>query len=129
MGNGTSIGRVRGLGSAKEGAHHWWQQRLTAGANLLLMIWFFVSLARLPGYDHASIAAWLASPWAAIPMVLLVASVFYHFRIGLQVVIEDYQHDESRVVAMVLLNFFVVAIGAVAIFSILKIAFAAGAAV
>ena len=128
MGRGTEIGRVRGLGSAKAGAHHWWTQRLTAGANLLLMIWFMLSLLRLPGYDYATVATWLSSPLAAVPMILLVISVFWHFRIGLQVVIEDYQHDETRVVALVLLNFYAIAMGAFAIFSILKIAFTGGAA-
>ena len=128
MGTGTEIGRVRGLGSAKSGAHHWWMQRLTAGSNLLLMIWFMVSLLRLPGYDYATITTWLSSPMAAVPMMLLIASVFWHFRIGLQVVIEDYQHEEARVVALVLLNFYTVAMAGFAIFSILKIAFAGGAA-
>jgi succinate dehydrogenase / fumarate reductase membrane anchor subunit len=128
MGTGTEIGRVRGLGSAKSGAHHWWLQRLTAGSNLLLMLWFLFSLLRLPAYDHASVVAWLSSPLAAVPMVLLVASVFWHFRLGLQVVIEDYQHDETRVVALVLLNFYTVAMAGFAIFSILKIAFGGGAA-
>ena len=127
MGSGTHIGRVRGLGSAKEGAHHWWQQRLTAGANLFLMLWLMIAVARMPGYDYAAVHLWLQSAWAAVPMALLILSVFYHFRLGLQVVIEDYQHDESRVVLLVLLNFFVVALGATAIFSILKIAFGAAA--
>ena len=122
-GHGSAIGRVRGLGSAKEGAHHWWRQRLTAGSNLLLMLWFVFALARLPAYDHFSVVRWLASPWAAVPMLLLVVSVFYHFRLGLQVVIEDYQHGEARMVAMVLLNLFTVGTAGVALFSILKIAF------
>jgi len=125
MGNGTSIGRVRGLGSAKEGAHHWWSQRLTAGSNLLLMVWLLASLLRLPAFDYATLVAWLGSAWAAIPMILLVISVFYHFRLGLQVVIEDYQHDESRVVLLVLLNFFTIGTAAIAIFSIARIAFTA----
>ena len=128
MGTGTEIGRVRGLGSAKSGAHHWWMQRLTAGGNLLLMLWFLVSLLRLPAYDYATVTAWLASPFAAVPMALLIASVFWHFRLGLQVVIEDYQHDETRVVALVALNFYTVAMAAFAIFAILKIAFIGGAA-
>ncbi|WP_033922957.1 succinate dehydrogenase, hydrophobic membrane anchor protein [Sphingomonas sp. 37zxx] len=127
MASGTSIGRVRGLGSAKEGTHHWWHQRVTAGSNLALMLWFIVSLALLPQLDHATVSAWLGSPWAAIPMALLVLSVFYHFRLGLQVVIEDYSHAETRVVLMLLLNFFTIGTGAIAIFSILKLAFAAGA--
>lgn len=128
MGRGTEIGRVRGLGSAKAGAHHWWIQRLTAGGNLLLMLWFLVSLLRLPAYDYATVATWLSSPLAAVPMILLVVSVFWHFRLGLQVVIEDYQHDETRVVALILLNFYAIAMAAFAIFSILKIAFTGGAA-
>ncbi len=127
MGSGTSIGRVRGLGAAKEGVHHWWNQRLTAGSNLLLMLWFIVSIAMLPSLDHATVSTWLGSAWAAVPMALLVLSVFYHFRLGLQVVIEDYSHAETRVVLMVLLNFFVIGAGAIAIFSILKLAFTAGA--
>jgi succinate dehydrogenase / fumarate reductase membrane anchor subunit len=128
MGNGTSIGKVRGLGASKEGTHHWWQQRLTAGSNLILMLWFVLSLALLPAYDHATLAAWLAQPMAAIPMILLVGSVCLHFRLGLQVVIEDYQHDETRVVLIVLLNFFTIAAATTAVFSILKVAFTAGAA-
>lgn len=119
----TEIGRVRGLGSAKAGTHHWWHQRLTAGTNFALMAWFVFSLARLPAYGHADVTRWLASPWAALPMALLVLSVFYHFRLGLQVVIEDYEHDARRVAAMVLLNIFTVGAGATAIFAILKIAF------
>jgi len=129
MGNGTELGRVRGLGSAKEGTHHWWHQRLTAGSNLVLMLWLILSIARLPNYEYETLHAWMASPWAAIPMTLLILSVFYHFRLGLQVLIEDYQHGETRVVAMVALNFFVIASAAIAIFSILRIAFAAGAPV
>jgi succinate dehydrogenase / fumarate reductase membrane anchor subunit len=123
MGNGTSIGRVRGLGSAKEGSDHWWKQRLTAGSNLALMVWFLVSLARLPGYDHATIATWLSSAWAAVPLILLVISVFHHLRLGLQVVIEDYQHDETRIVLLVLLDYATIAVATLAIFSILRIAF------
>ena len=122
MGNGTAIGRVRGLGSAKEGVNHWWMQRVTAGSNILLMLWFFISIARLPGYAHGDIVKWLGSPWTAVPLVLLVLSVFYHFRLGLQVVIEDYQHDASRVAALILLNLFTIGAGATAIFAILKIA-------
>ena len=128
MRGGTELGRVRGLGSAKEGAHHWWNQRVTAAANLVLMLWFVISIARLPAYDLASVALWLHSPWAAIPMLLLIASVFYHFRLGLQVVIEDYVHDESRIALMLLLTFFTIGTAGIAIFSILKIAFTGAAA-
>lgn len=128
MGSGTSIGRVRGLGSAHEGTGHWWHQKITAGSNIALMSWLMISLARRPAYDYAAMRDWLSSAWVAIPMILLVMSVFYHFRIGLQVVIEDYQRDERRVVAMVLLNFFTAAVVGIAIFAILKIAFTGSAA-
>lgn len=125
MGTGTELGRVRGLGSSKEGAHHWWHQRLTAGANIVLMLWFFASMARLPVHDFATLHQWLGSAWVAVPMLLLVASVCYHFRLGLQVLIEDYVHGAGRFAAMVVLNFFVIGLGSVAIFAILKIAFTA----
>jgi succinate dehydrogenase / fumarate reductase membrane anchor subunit len=123
MRGGTELGRVRGLGSAKEGAHHWWNQRVTAAGNLVLMLWFILSIARLPAYDYATVHAWMASAWVAIPMALLIVSVFWHFRLGLQVLIEDYCHHEARIVSLLLLNFFTLATAAIAIFSILKIAF------
>jgi len=123
MGTGTGIGRVRGLGSAKTGTHHWWLQRLTAGSNLLLVTWAVVSLFRLPLHDYKALVLWLSSPWASVPLILATVSVFYHLRLGLQVVIEDYQHDFSRVIALVLLNFYAIAGAALAIFAILRIAF------
>lgn len=123
MGTGTSIGRVRGLGAAKEGTHHWWRQRLTAGANIALIAWLLLSLALRGGYDYATIRAWLSSAWVAVPMVLLVANLCYHIRLGLQVVIEDYQHDETRVVLTVLLNLYTIALAGIALFAVLKIAF------
>ena len=123
MRGGTELGRVRGLGSAREGAHHWWNQRVTAAGNLVLMLWFIIAIARLPAYDYATVHAWMASAWVAIPMLLLIVSVFWHFRLGLQVLIEDYCHNEARIVSLLLLSFFTIATAAIAIFSILKIAF------
>lgn len=123
MGAGTPIGRVRGLGAAKEGTHHWWRQRLTAGFNIALMGWLLLSLARVGGYDWASVHAWLVSPWVAVPMAALIVNVFYHFCLGLQVVIEDYQHNETRVVLMVVLNVYTLVLGAIGVFAVLKIAF------
>lgn len=124
MGTGTGLGRVRGLGSAKSGAHHWWQQRLTAAGNLLLVSWFVISLVRLPNLDHATVTAWIASPLVAIALILLAANVFWHIRLGLQVVIEDYVHNEaSKLGLIILLNFYAVAGAAASIFSIARIAF------
>ncbi|MBA3838041.1 MAG: succinate dehydrogenase, hydrophobic membrane anchor protein, partial [Zymomonas sp.] len=90
--------------------------------------WLLAAITRLPGHDYDSVRRWLSAPVAAIPMALLVFSVFYHFRLGLQVLIEDYQHGANRTALMVLLNFFVIGAGATAIFSILKIAFSGAAA-
>jgi succinate dehydrogenase / fumarate reductase membrane anchor subunit len=129
MGTGTGIGRVRGLGSAKSGAHHWWLQRVTAAGNLLLVTWFVISLFRLPNYDYETVALWLKSPLVAVPLILMAANLFWHLRIGLQVVIEDYVHDEAlRVASIIALNFYAVGGAALAIFSILKIAFGGVAA-
>ncbi|VXC83257.1 succinate dehydrogenase, hydrophobic membrane anchor protein [Sphingomonas sp. AX6] len=124
----TELGRVRGLGSAKHGAHHWWTQRMTAAANLILLPWFVASLVMLPAYDYATMAAWMGSAWVAIPLVLLIANLFYHIRLGLQVVIEDYQHGETRIVLMLLLNAFVFIAAATGIFSVLRLAFTGAAA-
>ena len=125
MGAGTDLGRVRGLGSAKEGAHHWWLQRVTAIANLVLLLWFIFSLVRLPSLDYASVVLWLRQPVTAVPMLLLIVSVFWHLRLGVQVMIEDYVHGASKVVAMLALNFYVLAGAAAAVFAVLKIALGA----
>ena len=125
MGAGTELGRVRGLGAAQEGAHHWWLQRVTAVSNIVLLLWFVFSLATLPSLDHSSVVLWLRQPVAAIPMLLLIVSVFWHFRLGVQVMLEDYVGGHKRVLAMLALNFYVLAGGAAAIFAVLKIAFGA----
>lgn len=122
MGSGTELGRVRGLGSAKHGAGHWWQQRVTAFANILLMLWLLVSLVRLPNLDYGTVRAWMQGPFVAVPLALIVLNTFWHFKMGLQVVIEDYQHGESRIALLGLLNIFTFGAGALALFSILKIA-------
>ena len=124
MGSGTGIGRVRGLGSAKHGSKHWWHQRVTAAGNLLLATWFVVSLFRLPSFEHAAVVQWIGSPIVAVPLILMTISVFYHLRLGLQVMMEDYVHEEAgKVIFVLLLNLYAIAGAALAIFSILKIAF------
>jgi succinate dehydrogenase / fumarate reductase membrane anchor subunit len=125
----TPIGRVRGLGSAKSGAHHWWLERLTSISTLVLFVWFLVSIFRLPALDHETVVEWLESPIVAVPMLLLIVSTFWHLKLGLQVVIEDYVHEGGlKLFSITLLNFFVIALGALAFYSVLKIAFGGGAA-
>lgn len=124
MGTGTELGRVRGLGSARAGSHHWINQRITAAGNVLLLVWLLVSLLRLPSLDHAAVTGWLAEPLVAVPMILMIVSVFYHFRLGLQVVIEDYVHEEAlKFGAILLLNFYAIGAAALGIFAVAKIAF------
>ena len=102
----TPIARVRGLGSAHEGGHHWWIERLTSVSTLLLFVWLFVSLIRLPGLDYRTVTEWLQSPLAAVPMLLLILSTFWHLKLGMQVVIEDYVHEDGwKFLSILLLNF------------------------
>lgn len=127
MDKGTPVGRVRGLGSAKSGAHHWWLERLTSISTLLLFIWFLVSLLRLPTLDFQTVNDWLSSPLSAVPMLLLIVSTFWHLKLGMQVVIEDYVHEEGwKLFSITLLNFLAIGAGALAFFAVLKIAFGGG---
>ena len=91
----SPLGRVRGLGSAKEGVTHFWAQRMTALALIPLTVWFVVSLLCVLGADHAAVKAWVGSPVVAGLLILLIAATFYHAFLGLQVVIEDYVHGEG----------------------------------
>lgn len=123
MGNGTGLGRVRGLGSARHGGNHWVMHRVTAVGNLLLMLWLAFSLMRLPVYDYETVRVWLEQPLVAVPMMLLVISVFWHFRMGLQVLIEDYVHEDGlKFASIVALTFYTFGMGALALFAIAKIA-------
>ena len=122
----SGLKRVRGLGSAKSGVHHWWLQRVTAVGNFTLMAWFVVSLLLLPNLDHSSVIAWIAQPLVAVPLMLLVLSTFWHARLGVQVMIEDYVHAEGlKLLSVVALNFFILGAGALSLFSIARIAFGA----
>ena len=121
----TPLGRVRGHGSAREGAEHWWHEPLSSLAVFLLLVWFAVSLLRLPAYDQPTIAEWLGSPLAAVPMLLLVAATFWHVRLGLKVIVEDYVHDDgAKLFWLVLIDLFVVLAAAFGLLAILKLALA-----
>ena len=125
MGNGTHMGKVRGLGSSGHGSQHWLQQRLTALGNILLVGFLFVSLVRLPLGDHAAVLRWASNPTVALALILMVVSVFWHLRLGLTVLIEDYVHGEAtRLLSLVLLNFYAIAAAAYGIFAIVRIALA-----
>ena len=100
----SPLGRVRGLGSAKDGTGHWWAQRLTALALVPLTLWFCVAVIALSGADHAAVADWAGSPVVAGLLILLIAATFYHAYLGVQVVIEDYVHNEMFKIAGLLLT-------------------------
>lgn len=120
----TPLARVRGLGSAKSGTGHFWLQRLTAVANLLLAIAFIAVVISLSGRTYPEALSLLGRPVIAILMLLFVISAAIHMRIGLQVIIEDYVHHEGLKILAVLANtFFAIAIGAACAFSLLKISF------
>jgi len=120
----TPLARVRALGSAKSGTGHFWHQRLTAVANVPLVIAFVLILVSLLGRSHAAVVQILGSPLVAIVMLLFIGSITYHMKLGMQVIIEDYVHDEKWKFAAVIANiFFAVAVGLAAAYSILKLSF------
>lgn len=120
----TPLGRVRGFGSAKSGTDDFIRQRLTAIANVPLTIGAIVVVLSLLGSNHAKAAQILGSTPVAILMLLFVISVFYHMRIGMQVIIEDYVHDERSKYALLILNtFYTFAAGFAAVYAILKLSF------
>jgi succinate dehydrogenase / fumarate reductase membrane anchor subunit len=99
----SELGRVRGLGSAKEGVAHWWAQRITALLLVPLVIWFVAALLSHLGADQASARAWLGQPFTYGLMILLLAAMFWHAGLGLQVVVEDYVHGEGAKLILILL--------------------------
>jgi len=120
----TPLARARGLGSAKEGTGHWVVQRITAIALVPLCLWFVVSVLMLMHADYVTVVNWMHTPWVAVLLVLLVATVYWHACLGLQVVIEDYVHDEwLKLSAIVLIRFISVILTAAGIFVVLRVAF------
>ncbi len=120
----TPLGKVRGLGSAKEGTDHFWKQRLTAVANvplILFLIWMVISLV---GSGHAEVVSTLSNPFVALMLLGVILSVCWHMKLGMQIVIEDYIHSEGKKIALVILNnFFCISIGLMSAFAVLKLGF------
>ena len=120
----TPIGRARGLGSAKEGVAHWWAQRVTAVALVPLTLWFVISLLFMARADYKSLQAWIAQPLVTVLLVAFLFSLFYHAILGMQVVIEDYVHQEgAKFASLMVMKFLLILLGGSAIIAVLRIAF------
>ena len=120
----TPMKRVRGLGSAKTGTDHFWTQRLTAAATMLLALALVVVLVSTVGKDAVAARAVLAQPLVAVLLLLFIVSGIAHMRIGMQVIIEDYVHEEgAKVIALGLNTFFSAIIAVVCLFAVLKLSF------
>src|SRR5258708_17161763 len=121
----TPLGRVRGLGSARSGTEHFWRQRLTAIANVPLVLGGVILMISLTGRSYPAVRQILASPLVAVLLLLFVIALVTHMKIGIQIVIEDYVHDKNQKLTLVMLNnFFCWAVGLACVFAILKSSFA-----
>ncbi len=119
----TPLNQVRGLGSAKEGTHHWWLQRLTALALAPLAIWFVVSLLSMTGADYASVVKWVRSPVVTVLLLSLIWALFHHAQLGLQVVLEDYVRSEwLKIASIIAVKFTALILGLASAVAVLKVA-------
>ncbi|WP_425068453.1 succinate dehydrogenase, hydrophobic membrane anchor protein [Reyranella sp.] len=120
----SPLNRARGLGSAKDGLHHWWAQRLTALALIPLVIWFAISLVTMSGADYGMVRAWIGSPVAMVLLILTIVIGLHHGQLGLQVVIEDYVHNDGIKLALIVaVRFIAVLFGLAAVVAIMRIGF------
>ena len=120
----SPLGHARGLGSAKEGLHHWWMQRLTSIALVPLTIWLVASLVNLSGAGYEDFVLWLSSPINATIMILFLGVTFHHAQSGMQVVLEDYVSSHGRrIFAIIAVKFVCYALAALSIISVLIVAF------
>ena len=120
----SPLSKAKGLGSAKEGMHHWIVQRFTGVALVPLSLWFMWSMVCLAGADHAAVVAWMRIPANAVSLCFFVAVALYHSALGVQVVMEDYIHHEGfriiKVIGQKFVHYFLAALG---VFSVLQVAF------
>jgi succinate dehydrogenase / fumarate reductase membrane anchor subunit len=121
----TPLGTVLGLGSAKAGTEHWWLQRVTAIANIPLVIFLIVFIIWHLGADRAALMASVKHPLIAIALAMSFLSILWHMRLGMQIIIEDYVHGSWRIVCLLGNVFFTVALGIAALYAILSLSFGA----
>jgi succinate dehydrogenase / fumarate reductase membrane anchor subunit len=120
----SPLGRVLGMGSAKDGTGQWWAQRVSSVALIPLTLWFLFSLLALPSLDYGTVKTWLSFPMSGFLAVVLVAVLTYHSYLGTTVVVEDYVHGAAvKLFSLLLLRFLYVLAGGASIFAILRVAF------
>jgi succinate dehydrogenase / fumarate reductase membrane anchor subunit len=117
----SPLARASGLGSAKEGAEHWWRERLTAVALVPLTLWFIASMIIHGGDDYIEFIAWLRTPFSTLMMVLLVVAVFHHSALGLQVIIEDYVHSAAKIPGLITMRIGCFALAATGVLAVLRV--------
>jgi succinate dehydrogenase / fumarate reductase membrane anchor subunit len=119
----SALGRARGLGSAHDGFHHWWIERLSAIALVPLTLWFITAVISVAGADYATFTAWLGKPWNAALMIMFSCAAFLHGKMGMEVVIEDYLQPRALQLAVrILVNLAAFALGIFSVVSVLTIA-------
>ncbi len=120
----TALGKVRGLGSAREGTMHFWRQRLTGIALVPLTLFFVWVVVRAVGREHAEVVAMLGSPLVAILMLAVIGAMVIHMRLGMQVIIEDYVHGEpAKALSLMANTFFSIFVGIAAVWAVVKLSF------
>jgi succinate dehydrogenase / fumarate reductase, membrane anchor subunit len=118
----SPLSNVRGLGSAKEGTHHFWYQRITAVVLVPLTLWVMLSMVMMVGMDYVTITLWLQSPFNAVLFLLFILALFFHAQLGVQVVIEDYIHSEwQKISCIILVKFLTLLAGMASALAVLKI--------
>lgn len=124
----SPIRRVTGLGAAKDGVSHWWAQRVSSVGLIVLTLWFVASLLRFADFGYDSVIAWMSGPLNSVLLILLVITAVYHSKLGVQVVIEDYvPHHGLKIASLLIVNFIHVALGALGVFAVLRVAFGGAA--
>ncbi len=116
------LATARGLGSAKEGTHHFWNQRLTAIVLVPMTLWIMVSLVRMTNVDYATVTQWMAAPLNAVLLLIFLLALFYHALLGVQVVIEDYIHTEwQKIACLILVKFTILLTGLTSVLAVIKV--------
>jgi len=119
----SALGRARGLGSAKDGVHHWWIERLSAIALIPLTLWFVIAVISVAGADYDTFVAWMGKPWNAALMIMFISAAFLHGKMGMEVIIEDYVEPRcAQLTLRVFVNVMAFALGIFSIVSVLLIA-------